>query len=162
MSFFIFHSTVTPRGGSVFYSSLLVPIQLCSMTKIQCKNRSVNIIYDIQTKWITMEAFRKGAVRMVEEDDSVKRLERRRGLLSLPYSPVLQFPCCDRVDGNGIVTFGSIPLVQNVQKKNKNPTTTTTKEREKRKGRQNGKRKCERVDATAQNSNADKPPLKEK
>lgn len=79
----------------------------------------MNIIYDIQTKWITMEAFRKGAVRMVEEDDSVKRLERRRGLLSLPYLPVLQFPCCDRVDGNGIVTFGSIPLVQNVQKKTK-------------------------------------------
>lgn len=107
-----------------------------------------------------MEAFRKGAVRMVEEDDSVKRLERRRGLLSLPYSPVLQFPCCDRVDGNGFVTFGSIPLVQNVQKKQQ-PNNNNKRTREKKRTTKRQEKVWARR-RNRQNSNADKPPLKEK
>lgn len=37
------------------------------MTKIQCKNINVNIIYDIQNKRLVMEAFAR--VRIVKDDD---------------------------------------------------------------------------------------------
>lgn len=68
------------------------------MTKIQCKNINVNIIYDIQNKGLVMEAF--AWVRIVKDDDFYFKLvihersatSKATTAFFLTYT-ILQFPC---------------------------------------------------------------------
>lgn len=50
--------------------------------------------------------------------------------LSRTRSPVLQFPCWERVDGNGFVTFGSIPPCAKCTKKKNDEKRNERKEKD--------------------------------